>query len=107
MFLPRSKAVGTLADALTVLLLAVAIGFALVKGLNDGASLVAVTSTGISVMPLAAVAVLGSALVLGPFLVGTRVATTFAEGLVPAHGSASRLSFLIGIGAAMAVAGFL
>ncbi len=96
-----------MADALTVGLLVVAIVFALVKGLNDGASLVAVTSTGFAIMPLAAVLVLGGALVAGPLLIGTRVATTFAAGLVPAHGSTSRLSFLIAICAAMAVAAFL
>jgi PiT family inorganic phosphate transporter len=95
------------ADGLTVVLLVVAVVFAIVKGLNDGASLVAVTSSGISLMPVAAVLVLGGALVAGPLLIGTRVATTFAAGLVPAHGSASRLSFLIGISAAMAVAAFL
>jgi phosphate/sulfate permease len=80
-----------LADALTVVLLAVAILFALVKGLKDGASLVAVTSSGIPIVPVAAVTVLGGALVAGPLLIGTRVATTFAAGLVPAHGSTSRL----------------
>jgi len=97
----------TVANPLTVLLLVVAVVFALVKGLNDGAALVAVTSAGISFVPLAAVAVLAAALVAGPLLVGTRVATTFAAGLVPAHGSASRLSFLIGISSAMLVAGLL
>ncbi|MGD0985767.1 MAG: inorganic phosphate transporter [Acidimicrobiales bacterium] len=96
-----------LTNPLTTILLAVAVVFAVVKGLNDGASLVAVTSAGISLMPLAAVLTLGGALVVGPLLVGTRVATTFAIGLVPAHGASGRLSFLIGISAAMAVSAFL
>ena len=63
----------TLANPLTAVLLAVAVVFALVKGLNDGASIVAVTSAGISLMPLAAVLTLGAVLVVGPLLVGTRV----------------------------------
>jgi PiT family inorganic phosphate transporter len=96
-----------LTDAITAVLLVVAVVFALVKGLNDGASLVAVTSSGISLMPAAAVVVLGGALVAGPLFIGTRVATTFAAGLVSGHGSASRLSFLIGISAAMAVTALL
>ena len=58
-------------------------------------------------MPLAAVLCLGGVLALGPLLVGTRVATTFAAGLVPAHGAPGRLSFLIGISAAMTVSAFL
>ena len=94
-------------EALTCILLALAIVFALVKGLNDGASLVAVTSSGVPLMPLAAVLALGTALVAGPLLIGTRVATVFASGLVPGHGTTGRLSFLIGVGAAMAVAALL
>ena len=97
----------SLANPLTAVLLVVAVVFALVKGLNDGASIVAVTSAGISFMPLAAVLTLGGVLVFGPLLVGTRVATTYAAGLVPAHGASGRLSFLIGISAAMAVSAFL
>jgi PiT family inorganic phosphate transporter len=93
-------------DAMTVVLLGVAVVFALIKGLNDGATFIAVTSAG-SLMPLAAVIGLGCALVAGPSLVGTRVATTFAAGLVPPDGAAGRLSFLIGITAAMSVAAFL
>jgi len=96
-----------LTNPLTTVLLAVAVVFAVVKGLNDGASLVAVTSAGISLMPLAAVLTLGGALVVGPLLMGTRVATTFAIGLVPAHDASGRLSFLIGISAAMAVSALL
>jgi PiT family inorganic phosphate transporter len=94
-------------NALTVVLLLVAVMFALVKGLNDGAALIAVTSSGTSLMPFAAVFALGAALVAGPLLVGTRVATTVAAGLVPAHSASGRLSFLIGISAAMVVAGLL
>jgi PiT family inorganic phosphate transporter len=96
-----------LTSPLTTVLLAVAVVFAVVKGLNDGASLVAVTSAGLSVLPLVAVLTLAGALVVGPLLVGTRVATTFAAGLVPAHGATGRLSFLIGISAAVAVSAFL
>lgn len=87
--------------------LALAITFALVKGLNDGAALVAVSGTGVPILPLAAISLLGAAVLLGPLVIGTRVADVFASGLVPADSGAARLSFLIGVAAAMAVAAFL
>lgn len=69
-------------DPQTVVLLAVAAGFAVVNGANDGATLVAAGLKVPSLPPGAAIALLTVALVAAPLLLGTPVATTLASRLV-------------------------
>jgi PiT family inorganic phosphate transporter len=63
------------------LLLAAAL-FAVITGANDGASLIATNLSSKAMRPLAALGVLVVVVVVGPFLLGTAVATTLAHGLV-------------------------
>ncbi len=90
-----------------VVLLVVAAAFAVLNGMNNGSALVAIATTSTSLLPLTAIALLASGIVLGPLLLGTRVATTLAKGLVTTSGPAGARVFLIGILAAMAVIGIL
>lgn len=69
-------------DPQTVVLLLVAIGFALVNGANDGATLVAAGLKVPALPPLAAIGLLAAVLAAGPLVFGTRVATTLAGRLV-------------------------
>lgn len=64
------------------LLLAAALGFAAVNGMNDGGALVATGLKVPALSPLAAIAMIAAALVAVPLLVGTAVATTLATRLV-------------------------
>jgi PiT family inorganic phosphate transporter len=63
-------------------LLAAAVLFAAVCGANDGASLLGANLSSKAIRPLAAVALVALAIVVGPFLLGTAVATTLAVRLV-------------------------
>ncbi len=87
----------------THLLFALAIAFALISGANDGASLLAANIAGRAFSPLTALAILTVVIVLGPFVVGTAVATTFARGLVTANGNEGRTALVIAVGAAIVV----
>lgn len=69
-------------DPQAVVLLAVAAGFAVVNGANDGATLVAAGLKVPALSPLVAIAVLAAALVVAPLVLGTPVATTLADRLV-------------------------
>lgn len=88
-------------------LLAAALSFALVSGINDGGPLVAMGLKVPSMRPLTAVAWLAAALIVGPLLLGTRVATTLASHLVPFHGEAGRIAMLGAILAAVGVVSIL
>lgn len=69
-------------DVQTVLLLAVAAGFAVVNGANDGATLIAAGLKVPALPPLGAISLLAVALVAAPLALGTPVATTLAARLV-------------------------
>lgn len=61
--------------------------FALVSGANDGASLLASNLSSKAMRPLVALLLLVVAIVVGPFVLGTGVATTLAHGLVGFEGA--------------------
>ena len=63
-------------------LVAAAAAFAVISGANDGASLIATNLSSKAMRPLTALLLLVAAVVAGPFLLGTAVATTLAHGLV-------------------------
>lgn len=89
-----------------VLLLAAALGFAVVNGVNDGGALVA---TGLKVPglpPLVAAGMLAVALVAGPLIIGTQVATTLVSRLVSfseVGGAVGRTALLVAVVTAVAV----
>jgi len=56
--------------------------FAVITGANDGASLIATNLSSKAMRPLMALGILVVAIMVGPFLLGTAVATTLARGLV-------------------------
>ena len=87
----------------THLLFALAVVFALISGANDGASLLAANLSGRAFSPLTALALLTLIVIVGPFAVGTAVATTFARGLVTTSGSEGTVALAVAVGAAIAV----
>ncbi len=89
------------------MLLVVAIGFALLNGANNGSSIVAIATSSTSLLPLTAIALLATSLVIGPLLFGTLVAVTLSTKLLDASGRSAEIAFLIGIVAAVAVIGLL
>lgn len=62
-------------------LLVAALLFSVITGANDGASLIALNLSSKALRPLTALAVLVGAVIVGPFVLGTAVATTLAVGL--------------------------
>lgn len=93
--------------ALAAVLLVTAAGFAVLNGMNNGSALVAIATTSTSLLPITAIALLASGVVLGPLCFGTRVATTVSRDLVEGSGPLAARVFLVGILAAMAVIGIL
>lgn len=89
------------------LLVAAAFATAFVSGSNDGATLVSVNTRTTTVAPLAAMVVLSALVGLGPFLVGTAVATTVARGLVAFERTGGTLAFLVAVLCALAIVFFL
>lgn len=84
-------------------LLALAVAFALVNGVNDGGALVA---TGLSLRALRtplAVALLAGAVVLAPLVLGVAVARTLSEDLVGFAGSGGQAALVAAIVATLAV----
>lgn len=97
---------------LDVTLIVAAAGFAVVNGLNDGAALVATGLKVPALRPAAAIAGIAAALVVGPLVLGTRVAATFADRLVnfraapgPLSGEAGLLAAVVAGVAVVAVLG--
>lgn len=92
-------------------LLAAALGFAVVNGANDGGALVATGLKVPSLPPVAAIAMLGVALVAAPLVVGTRVASTLATRLVSFSDGGTRVAaetaLLVAVLTAVAVVGLL
>lgn len=73
--------------------------FAVITGANDGASLIATNLSSKAMRPLVALGILVVAVVIGPFVLGTAVATTLARGLVgfDASGGAEALVLAVAI----------
>ncbi|MFI5262571.1 MAG: inorganic phosphate transporter [Candidatus Limnocylindrales bacterium] len=84
-------------------LLLAAMCFAVITGANDGASLIALNLDGKALAPLTALALLVFAVVVGPFLLGTAVATTYARGLVAFGGEGGSSALLCAVIAAIGV----
>lgn len=77
------------------ILVLTALATAFISGSNDGATLVALnTRTGV-ISPLRAVVVLSVFVGLGPFVVGTAVASTVADGLVTFERAGGTLAFVV------------
>ncbi len=85
------------------ILVAAALCTAVVSGSNDGATLVALNTRTGSISPLRAVVVLSVFVGVGPFLVGTAVASTVAHGLVGFEHSGGTLAFVVAVVCALAV----
>ena len=86
-----------------MLLILAALAFAVVCGANDGAALVALNLNDNLVPPLWALVTLCVVLALGPFLLGTAVATTFVHRLVAFEGDSGRSALLASVIVAVAV----
>lgn len=63
-------------------------GFSLVAGANDGSTLIAMNLQSKAFRPISSIAVVAPVIAAGPLVVGTRVATTVAPGLVSFEGRA-------------------
>jgi len=85
------------------LLLASASGFAVVSGANDGATLTAMGTRTRRITPAVAIVVLTTLVAVGPFLVGTAVATTLAHRLVSFEGGEGRMALLAAVIASLVV----
>lgn len=88
-------------------LIVAALGFALVSGANDGATLGATGARAASLSMLPALVLLAVAVGVVPVLVGTSVATTLARGLVSFDRLGGRLAFLAAVVAGLAVVALL
>lgn len=86
-----------------VLGLALVVAFALVNGVNDGGTLVAVGVRTAGQRPWLRLVVLVAALGLAPVLLGSRVAVTLAERLVTFQGGPGRLAVSSAVVATLAV----
>ncbi|MTV26359.1 inorganic phosphate transporter [Nitriliruptoraceae bacterium ZYF776] len=90
-----------------MLLLAAAVGFAVVNGLNDGGALLAVGLSVRSMRPLTALVVLTAAVVVAPLVLGTAVATTLTSRLVTFDGRAGEVALLVAVVVAVGVTSVL
>ncbi|MCL4508019.1 MAG: inorganic phosphate transporter [Chloroflexi bacterium] len=88
---------------LMTMTLVIGVIFTFVNGLNNGSTLIAVASVGTGTTLLGATGALGVGLIIAPLLLGTRVATTIAGGLVAAQGASAAQVLLIGVAVAMTV----
>jgi PiT family inorganic phosphate transporter len=86
----------------TPLIIAAAL-FAVITGANDGASLIATNLSSKAMRPLVALGMLVVAVVIGPFLLGTAVATTLARGLVGFDASGGEEALLLAVAIAIGV----
>lgn len=90
------------------IVLAIAAGcFAFACGVNDGGALVALGLRLPVLRPLTAIVVLSVFVVIAPLLVGTTVASTLAQKLVPFSGPDQQVAVLIAIVASLAVVAVL
>lgn len=86
-----------------VLSIVAAAAFAVVSGANDGGTLVAMGLKVTSIKPLVAIGLLTLAVVTGPFLFGTQVATTLADRLVSFEGAVGDSALLVAVIAALSI----
>lgn len=77
--------------------------FAVVTGANDGASLIATNLSSKAMRPLVALGVLVVAVMIGPFILGTAVATTLARGLVGFNASGGQEALVLAVVVAIGV----
>jgi inorganic phosphate transporter, PiT family len=84
-------------------LLAVAVSFAVVTGVNDGGALVAAGLRVSRLRPVVSLAMLAVALAVGPMLLGTAVAATFTHRLVAFYGERGRYAVVVGVTVALCV----
>lgn len=93
------------------LLLAAALGFAVVNGLNDGGALVGVGLKVPGLPPAVAAGMLAIALVVAPLVLGTQVASTLVDRLVtfsePGGADSGRAAVLIAVGTAVTLVAIL
>lgn len=85
------------------LLWVVAIAFAVVNGVNDGAAILAVGLGVRTLRPLTGILLLAVAVGVAPIAVGTGVATTLAGRLVALDGPSGRVALLMAVAAAVIV----
>ncbi|MBW3666045.1 MAG: inorganic phosphate transporter [Actinobacteria bacterium] len=84
-------------------MLAAAGAFTVISGVNDGSALLTSSLSLPSVRPLSAMLMLAGALIAGPYVIGTQVATTLASRLVAFEGVRARVPLLIALVAAVGV----
>lgn len=84
-------------------LVLVALGFALVSGINDGAAVLAAGLRVRGIPPWAGILALGTMVVAAPRVLGTAVATTLADDLVTFDGSSGRRALLVAVAVAVVV----
>ena len=77
--------------------------FAVITGMNDGASLIGTNLSSKAMRPLVALAILVATVMIGPFLLGTAVATTLARGLVGFDASGGAEALLLAVTTAIGV----
>lgn len=96
-----------MAAAEHVLLYVAALSTCVVSGANDGATLAATSSRSGALSPLAAVALLSLTAAAAPLVVGTKVATTIAHGLVSFESDGGQLAFLAAVAVTLGVVAVL
>ncbi len=90
-----------------LLLFAAALSTCVVSGSNEGATLAATSSRSGALAPLESIALLSIFAGVTPLLVGTKVATTIAHGLVSFEAHGGQLAFLLAAGVALGVVAVL
>lgn len=91
----------------TTVLIAAAVAYALVNGLNDGGALTGAAIRGGRLRPLSVIGLLTLALVVVPLVAGAPVAETLASRLVDFGGADGRRMLVVAVVAAVAVTGGL
>jgi len=77
--------------------------FAVITGANDGASLIATNLSSKAMRPIVALGILAVAVVIGPYLLGTAVATTLAYGLVGFDATGGKEALLLAVAVTIGV----
>lgn len=84
-------------------LVVLAVALCLVAGSNDGSTIIALNLTNKAMSPLWSIVVLAAIVAIGPFVLGTAVATTVAHGLVSFEGRGGIQDVLIAVSVALAI----
>lgn len=85
------------------LTLAAAAAFTVISGVNDGSALLISSLNLPSIRPLSAILLIATSLVLGPFVIGTQVATTMVNRLVAFEADETSVPLLFALAAAVGV----